>query len=124
MTEQKKALSHQYDSVDLIFSIVSRGKGENIIDLMKEKDININVKCQGRGTATSGILQMFGLGATEKDIVLSFVKHERAAEVLEDISEKMDFAKPGKGIAFTVPLESVAGPKALRVLTAASFEEV
>ncbi len=124
MTEAKKTISKNYDPVDVIFTIVSKGKGEDIIELMREKDILINVKCYGRGTATSGILEMFGLGATEKDIVLSFVKDNRAAEVLKDISEKMDFAKPGKGIAFTVPLESVAGPKALKVLTAASLEEV
>ncbi len=124
MTDTKKALSQSNDRIDVIFTVVSRGKGEDIIELMRKNDIHINVKCQGRGTATSGILEMFGLGATEKEVVLSFVKNERSAEVLNDISEKMEFAKPGKGIAFTVPLESVAGPKALRILTASSLEEV
>ncbi len=124
MTDTKSALSQNYDRTDIIFTIVSKGKGEEIVDLMREKDILINVKCYGRGTATSGILEMLGLGATEKDIVLSFVKNERSADVLNDISAKMNFAKPGKGIAFTVPLQSVAGAKTLKLLTAASLEEV
>ena len=123
MTEKRESTFLQnHDRVDVIFTIVSRGKGEDIMDMMREDGVHINVLCHGRGTAPSKILEMFGLGATEKDVVLSFVKNERSAEVLEKISKEMEFAKPGKGIAFTVPMQSIVGEKNLRLLIA-SFEE-
>lgn len=122
-TETKTAVAKSPDRLDIIFTVVSRGKGENVIDLMHDEDILINMTCHGRGTATSKILEMFGLGATEKDIVLSFVKNERSKEILSLIAKELEFEKPGKGIAFTVPLQSVAGPKILKLLTTASLEE-
>ena len=44
----------------------------------------------------------------DKDIVLSFIKAENSKKILSDISKKLEFAKPGHGISFTVPLESLA----------------
>ncbi len=66
---------------------------------------------------------MFGIGATEKDIVLSFVKSESVSAVLKNISKKMEFDKPGSGIAFAVPMQSIAGTKVLHYLTTASSGE-
>ena len=111
------------ERLDIIFTIVSRGKGETVVDFLQDKDVLINMICHGKGTATSSMLEMLGLGATEKDVIMSFVKNERSEELLKAISKKMEFAKPGKGIAFTVPLQSVGGIMAFKLLTTASFEE-
>ena len=109
--------------IDLVFTIVSRGKGETVLDVLRENKILQNTICQGRGTAPSSILEMLGLGATEKDIVLSFVKNEKSEEIIRKISEKLVFSKPGNGISFTVPLQSVAGIAAFKFLTADLTEE-
>ncbi|MBE6893483.1 MAG: hypothetical protein E7482_05670 [Ruminococcaceae bacterium] len=109
--------------IDLVFTIVSRGKGETVLDVLRENKILQNTVCHGRGTAPSSILEMLGLGATEKDIVLSFVKNEKSEEIIRKISEKLVFSKPGNGISFTVPLQSVAGIAAFKFLTADLTEE-
>ncbi len=109
--------------INLIITIVSRGKGEAVLDILRDNKILQNTVCHGRGTAPSSILEMLGLGATEKDIVFSFVKDEKSEEILRNISKKMDFAKPGKGISFTVPLQSVAGVTAFKFITADLTEE-
>ncbi len=110
--------------MDLIFTVVSRGKGENVLDLLREDGILQNVICHGHGTAPSSILEMLGLGSSEKDVVLSFVKNENSKKIIKHISERMEFSKPGKGIAFIVPLQSVAGIMAFKFLTADLTEEV
>ncbi len=110
--------------MDLVITIVSRGKGEAVLDVFKENKILQNIICHGHGTAPSSILEMLGLGATDKDIVLSFVKAENSKKILAEISRKLEFAKPGHGIAFTVPLESIAGIMSFKFLTADLTEEV
>ena len=110
--------------MDLIFTIVSKGKGEAVLDVFKENKILRNIICHGHGTAPSSILEVLGLGATDKDIILSFVKAENSKKILAEISKKLDFAKPGHGIAFTVPLESIAGIMSFKFLTADLTEEV
>ena len=122
-TSQDLIASHRYDKLDIIFSVVQRGLGEEVIHVTKSLGVYVNLICPGRGTATSSILEMFGLGATEKDIILSFVKTDETHEVITAISKKLEFDKPGGGIAFAVPVQSIAGIKVLQYLTTASAEE-
>ena len=109
--------------MDFVITIVSKGKGETVLDLLRDNGIFQSTICHGRGTAPSSVLEMLGLGATEKDVVICVVKYERSHEILKLISKKIDFAKPGHGIAFTVPIESVAGIMAFKLLTAEYPEE-
>ena len=122
-TSQDLIASHRYDKLDIIFSVVQRGLGEEVIHVTKSRGVYVNLICPGRGTATSSILEMFGLGATEKDIILSFVKTDETHEVITAISKKLEFDKTGGGIAFAVPVQSIAGIKVLQYLTTASAEE-
>lgn len=122
-TSQDLIVSHRYDKLDIIFSVVQRGLGEEVIHVTKSRGVYVNLICPGRGTATSSILEMFGLGATEKDVILSFVKTDETHEVITAISKKLEFDKPGGGIAFAVPVQSIAGIKVLKYLTTASAEE-
>lgn len=122
-TSQDLIASHRYDKLDIIFSVVQRGLGEEVIHVTKSRGVYVNLICPGRGTATSSILEMFGLGAMEKDIILSFVKTDETHEVITAISKKLEFDKPGGGIAFAVPVQSIAGIKVLQYLTTASAEE-
>ena len=120
---EKISAVNSSEKIDVIFSIVSKGKGENVMDITRESGALVNLICHGRGPAPSSILEMLGLGATEKEVVLSFVKNKKSAEVLDKISKGLEFAKPGKGIAFTVPLQSVAGIMAFKFLTTESLED-
>ena len=42
------------------------------------------------------------------------VRAENSKKIIRNISKKLEFSKPGHGIAFTVPLESIAGVVAAR----------
>lgn len=120
---EKISAVNSSERIDVIFTIVSEGKAENVVDVVRENGILLNIICHGRGTATSGILEMLGLGSTEKDIILSFVKDEKSDEIIGKISKKLEFEKPGRGIAFTVPLQSVAGIMAFKFLTTDGLED-
>ena len=125
MSEYEKISTvNSSERLDVIFTIVPKGKGEQVIDLLRDNDVMVNMTCLGRGTAPSSILEMLGIGATDKDGVLSFVKNEISTSLLRRIAKKLDFSKPGNGISFTVPLQSVAGIMAFKFLTTDYSEEV
>lgn len=125
MSEYEKIPSvSSSESLDLIFTIVSKGKGEAVTEFLKESYVYVSLICHGHGTAPSSILEMLGLGATEKDVIISFAKHTESSEILHKIGRKFEFSKPGHGISFTVPLQSVAGIMAFKFLTADYSQEV
>ena len=125
MSEYEKISTvNSSERLDVIFTIVPKGKGDQVIDLLRDNDVMVNMTCLGRGTAPSSILEMLGIGATDKDVVLSFVKNEISTSLLRRIAKKLDFSKPGNGISFTVPLQSVAGIMAFKFLTTDYSEEV
>ena len=92
----------------LLTTIVGRGKGDKVVSMLNKKDIMFNLIILGEGTADSDILDYLGIGEIDKDVVLSIVAEEKIEEVLTELREKMKFSLPGKGIAFTVPLSSIA----------------
>jgi nitrogen regulatory protein PII len=100
-------------STMLMFTIVNRGLGEKIIHLFTEHGVTYNLLMLGRGTASTEILEYLGLGATEKELLLSLTPRYIAKELLMQLDEKLNLNKPGSGIAFTVPLSSVAGSIAI-----------
>lgn len=92
----------------LLTTIVARGKGDKVVAMLNKKEIMFNLIVLGEGTADSDVLDYLGIGEIDKDVVLSIVSEDKLEEVLKELREKMQFTLPGKGIAFTVPLSSIA----------------
>ena len=69
------------------------------------------------GTATSEMLDYFGLEATEKIVMMSVVTDDTWKGVKRGLEEQVQIDVPGRGIAFLIPLSSIGGKKALFFLT-------
>ena len=70
----------------------------------------------GRGTASSEVLDYFGLEATEKMVYLAIVTDNMWKKLKRGLIVRLQIDVPGTGIAFTVPLSSIGGKKALQYL--------
>ena len=53
----------------LIITIVDRGKGGKAVDLYRRHHLHFDFACLGAGTASSKILNYFGLDETAKELV-------------------------------------------------------
>jgi nitrogen regulatory protein PII len=102
--------------IKLLITIVDRGNGEKIAELLRENNVIYNMILLGNGTAKSEILDYLGLGRTEKDIVLSVVNDEDIDNILKNFNEKMNMSEPGNGVAFTIPISSVDSSMALEFI--------
>ncbi len=103
--------------LSLLVTIVDRGKAESVTALLSREGANNHTVALGRGTAHKGILSLLGLKDTDKDVVFSFLPSQVAAGALRRLSYAVDMDRPGKGIAFVVPVGSVGGAATLKLLS-------
>lgn len=93
----------------LLFTIVNRNKADFYIDLLQGFEVNMQMSMSAQGTASTKMLSLLGLASSEKTVIVSVIKRERANEALAAIEEKFKTVRGGKGIAYTVPMTSAIG---------------
>lgn len=96
--------------VKMMVVIAEQDRAGRVQNILKESHIPLVFQFVAEGTASSEWLDMFGLGGTGKIVSLCLVPKERISDVLGDLLAGLDLAKPGGGIAFTMPLSGVAMP--------------
>ena len=115
---QSRAVSHRTapHQLKLLVTVVNRSKSEFYLDLLQSFDINMQFCTAAEGTATSDVLHLMGIEDSEKRVIFSLVREDRAAAALAMLEEKFATIKNGKGIAMTVPLTGVIGVSIYRFL--------
>lgn len=92
--------------VKLLISIVERGQGKEVIGFYTRYGLTCHFQTVGRGTASSDILDILGVGSTERDVIVSFGEKERMKRLLRQIQEE-EAGVRAKGIAFSMPLTAL-----------------
>ena len=93
----------------LLITVVNRKKADYYVDLLQDFEANMQLVTYGRGTANSEMLNMLGLADAEKAVIFSIIKDENIKKILETLEEKFATIRDGKGIAYSVSLNSVIG---------------
>lgn len=93
----------------LLITVVNRNKAEFYADLLQSFEVNLQMVVRASGTAGSEMLHYMGLEESEKTVIFSLIREDRAEEALRTIGEKFSSLRGGKGIAYTVPLSGVVG---------------
>ena len=104
--------------LSMMVTITTRKHTRKFVQFYEEMNLPVSVITLGTGTASSEILDYFGLDGSEKSVIFHIITDTRWKEVKRQLRLKMNIDIPGIGIAFTVPLSSIGGMKALNYLTA------
>lgn len=97
-------------SYDLIVTIVNKGKAEKVVESSKRAGAEGGTVILGRGTGIHEKAKLFGIPIEpEKEIVLTLTPSDITESVLEAILKDTDLNKPGKGIAFVLSIDKIAG---------------
>jgi len=94
----------------LVVTIVDRNKGCNAIKLFKTLGTHWHYMVSGVGTANSEMMELLGLGSSDKAIALCIIPQFRVAEFLETINQQLHLNKKGNGVGFTIPISGVNHP--------------
>lgn len=92
------------NSVKLIITFAERGRGKALAKLYAEQSVFCSYQCMGRGTASSELLDVLGLGTAEKDILISYAARENAERLLYKLDNELESKDFGSGIVFDMPL--------------------
>lgn len=103
-------------NIYLMTTIVDRKIVKKYLELYQENDLQVMFISLGFGTANNEILDYLGLESTEKAVALSVIEEHTWVSVKKQLEKKLHIDAPGGGIAFTTPLSSVGGKKALQFL--------
>ena len=97
-------------SLKLIFFIVDWNRAAVISEVFEEEKVRFHFVSKGRGTASSDILDLLGIGANDKAVILCLEQAVMTPVLLKEVRKKLGFHSPGAGIAFTVPLSAINNP--------------
>ena len=96
------------EPMSVILTIVERGKGGAAIKLYTHNRIYLHTQFPGKGTATSEIMDILGLGSTEKDVLISYATTAAANSLLSKLDNDLRGSVTSGGIAFSLPLTGLS----------------
>ena len=105
-------------NVYCMITITGKNQGERFSSLFKTEQLPVMLLTLGAGTASSEMLDYFGMESREKIVIFTVVTQESWRRVKRQMEEKLNIDVPGTGISFIVPVSSVGGGKAFRYLLA------
>jgi nitrogen regulatory protein PII len=108
-TANKKSVNPGIKKLKLLVTIVNRSKATYYVDLLEQFEVNMQLVLYGKGTANSEMRDLLGIVETDKVVLISFVREDKVNDVLETLKEKFEKIKNGKGIAYTIPMNSIIG---------------
>ena len=106
---KKASVNPGVKKLKLLVTVVNRSKALIYQDLLEQFDVTMQLVIYGRGTANSDMLHYLGLAEQEKAIILSCVREDRVKDIMEALNEKFEKVKNGKGIAYTISMQSIIG---------------
>lgn len=101
----------------MMTTITNRNMLPNFLGFYKEQGVSVNLITLGRGTATSEVMDYFGLESAEKAVLFGVVTDTTWKDVKKGLQKRFRIDVPGTGIAFTVPLASIGGKREIKFLT-------
>ena len=80
----------------LLMAVVQKGEGERVMKAMRESGAKGGTICFARGTASSSILSVLGLGESMKEVIMSLLGEDD----LESVLSSCISTRSKKGVAF------------------------
>jgi len=108
-TVRRTARSLAPKKLKLMFTIVDRRKTEFYADFIQSFEVNMQMIFAAEGTANTEMMNLLGLSDSEKSVILSVIRDDRAEAALAGLERKFKTIKNGKGIAYTVPMTDTIG---------------
>jgi hypothetical protein len=110
-----EVMGHAPDSkapprLKLVFFIIDWSKIQLLSEVFDQEHVRFHFISKGRGTASSDILDLLGIGANDKAVVLCLEQEILAPVLLKEVRQKVGRRSPGAGIAFSIPLSGINSP--------------
>lgn len=96
-----------HSAVEVVVAVVDVAQSQKVLRLFREHQVLIYFVCMAHGTAKTEMLDLLGIGETAKAVVLCLTSGARAHLLLEKLGHALQMRYPGRGIAFTLPVNGI-----------------
>jgi len=90
----------------LLFTILDEDYDDELKEIYDKNNLSVRFLTHGFGTASSSLLDYFGLIETKKHIHMAIIPNYIESKIIKQIDKKLHLDKPGAGIVFTISLGS------------------
>jgi len=104
------------DRIKAIVAFVERGQGKTVVKQFNEGRIGACFQCMGRGTASSELLDVLGLGTSERDVVIGLAAAGCVDRMMKRFDTELRGASDVHGIIFDLSLTGMNGRMAAVLL--------
>jgi hypothetical protein len=95
-----------YD-IKMLVIIADRRQDAKISEILSSERVSFHFITLAEGTAGSDTLELLGLDSTDKSFVCCLGPACKIPGLIQAVSAKLQLRKPGKGIAFTMPISCI-----------------
>ena len=113
-------MAQTQERIKMIVSIVGHGQSKSVIRFYEKNQVRFHYRCLGRGTASSELLDVLGLGGTEREIVFSLAAGSIAGQLMCKLRDGGGESVHAKGIAFMMPLSAISNLPGIPLLKEAA----
>lgn len=92
-----------------LFLITAPKLTKKASEMFKEAHVPTQYHFRARGTASSEMMDVLGLGSIEKNVIMSFMPKAFADKMLTKLQKELHLGLPDSGIAFTVSISGANG---------------
>lgn len=100
-----------------LVTITDRRSTDAFLDLYASFGVPVSLRTVGSGTAVQETLSTLGLEKTEKAVLFAMITADTWPKLQHALRRRLRIDVPGTGIAFTIPVSSIGGKRALQFLT-------
>ena len=100
----------------MMVTIMDRKFIRKFASFYDEMGLFVSTVTLGAGTASSQVLDYFGLDGSERSVMFHFVTKANWKKVKRQLQVRMKIDLPGVGIAFIIPISSIGGKRTLEYL--------
>ena len=95
---------------EVVFCIVNAGYSEQVMDAAREAGVSGGTVLRAQGTANKEAEMLFNITIQpDKEVVVMLVPKSIKDKVLHVLYQTVGLETPGSGIAFSLPVDGVAG---------------
>lgn len=111
-------MSEKKTPMCFVCTIVERGSAQKIAKAYEKRGVGLSYRISGEGTASSDLLDILGIGSSERDVLLSPAKREAAESLVQMIHQEGISGVRAKGIMCVIPVTAASMKIAEAVMNA------
>jgi hypothetical protein len=101
-------MSKTTNRIMMMFSIITRGKAKKYMENLDKNGIGFHMQTTAVGTAPSEMMDIFGLGTNDKDIVISFAPENKIDSYIVKMNDGLSSGFEYGGLMICVRLSAIS----------------